>query len=264
MKTKLKLGCDPEMFLMDIHGSLKSSIGKIGGSKMDPMPLPIGPGYAVQEDNVAIEFNIPPAEGRSSFVESIQGTLNYLTAMVKEIYDFDICRLSAASFSAAELDNPEALVFGCDPDFNAWTKGVNPKPMAADKSLRSCGGHVHVGYDKEAIDPTYVIKLMDLFLGVPSVMMDKGELRKELYGKAGAFREKSYGVEYRTLSNFWIFNDKLIEWVWDNTSKAITAAESQLAISDEDGFDIVSCINNNDKMLAEKLIKKFNLEVVYA
>jgi len=59
--------------------------------------------------------------------------------------------------------------------------------------------------------------MMDLYLGVPSVLMDKGELRKQLYGKAGAYRMKPYGVEYRTLSNFWIFSDTTIGWVWDNT-----------------------------------------------
>ena len=105
---------------------------------------------------------------------------------------------------------------------------------------------------------------MDLFLGIPSVLMDKGHLRKNLYGKHGAYREKAYGVEYRVLSNFWIFNNRLIEWVWDNTSRAIAAAESQFAISEEDGHDIIKAIDNNDVAIAEKLIKKFNLEVVHA
>lgn len=261
---KIKLGCDPEAFLIDINGQLKSSIGLIGGSKEAPRPLlTLGDGYAVQEDNVALEFNIPPAEGRSQFVESIQGTLKYLTDMVKGDYGFTISELSAASFPMEELASPEAFIFGCDPDFNAWTKAVNPKPAAEDKALRSCGGHVHVGYDRSLAAGTDIIQHMDLHLGVPSVLMDKGQLRKQLYGKAGAYRDKSYGVEYRTLSNFWIFNNRLIEWVWNNTSRSVAAAESRLAISEEDKTDIISAINDNDVAIAEKLVKKFNLDVVY-
>jgi len=258
----IKLGCDPEAFLIDLNGQLRSSIGLIGGSKEQPMPLPLGMGYAVQEDNVALEFNIPPAEGRSQFVESIGLTLKFLTDMVKDQYGFTIAEMSAASFPATELDNPAALVFGCDPDYNAWTGDVNPKPNAVDKALRSCGGHVHIGYDKASVDGSSIIRLCDLFMGVPSVLMDKGDLRKQLYGKAGAYRDKAYGVEYRTLSNFWIFNSRLIEWVWDNTSRAVSAAEARFALSDEDSENVVNAINNNDKALAERLIKTFNLEVV--
>jgi len=260
---KIMLGCDPEAFLMDVNGQLKSSIGLIGGSKELPRPLPLGEGYAVQEDNVALEFNIPPAEGRSQFVDSIRGTLNFLTEMVQGEYGFTISEISAASFPEEELSTPEAHIFGCDPDFNAWTKEVNPKPAAADKALRSCGGHVHIGFEKGSIEEVELIRHMDLHLAVPAVLMDKGLLRKELYGKAGAFRDKSYGAEYRTLSNFWIFNNRLIEWVWDNTSRAVAAAESRLVISQEDEADIIKAINTNDVAIAEKLIKKFNLDVVY-
>jgi len=45
----IKLGCDPEAFLVDINGQLRSSIGLIGGSKEMPRPLfALGEGYAVQ------------------------------------------------------------------------------------------------------------------------------------------------------------------------------------------------------------------------
>jgi hypothetical protein len=90
---------------------------------------------------------------------------------------------------------------------------------------------------------------MDLFLGVPSILMDKGDVRKQLYGSAGAYRDKPYGGEYRTLSNFWIFDNHLIEWVWNNTSRAVDAAEAQFTISEQDGTSIVQCINNKLKLL---------------
>ena len=102
-----------------------------------------------------------------------------------------------------------------------------------------------------------------MFLGVPSVLMDEGEMRKQLYGKAGCFRPKPYGVEYRTLSNFWIFKKKHIEWVWRNTARALKAVETY---NQKDmmmlGNEIRTAINKNDKALAQDLVDEFNLEVV--
>lgn len=259
---KFKLGCDPELFLADAEGKLKASCGLIGGTKTSPRPLEeLGDGYAVQEDNVAIEYNIPPAANAREFIDSIAKTMTFLRDGVRDGFGFNIVNLSAASFPQEELVHPLALEFGCDPDFNAWTGEKNPRPKADDHTLRSCGGHVHVGFDKFFMDGRQLIRAMDLFLGVPSVLMDKGELRKQLYGKAGAYREKPYGYEYRTLSNFWVFDERLTQWVWDNTEKAITALESGLAVDDyKDG--ILDAINNNNKDAAAQLVQALNLEVL--
>lgn len=123
--------------------------------------------------------------------------------------------------------------------------------------MRSAGGHVHVETTK---DQLAVIRAMDLFLGVPSVLMDNGEMRKKLYGKAGAFRGKSYGVEYRTLSNFWIFKNELIRWVWNNTERALDSVDTLDVMAEKD--NILRAINDNDKEVAQMLVNKYNLEVL--
>lgn len=258
---KFKLGCDPELFLQDITGKLRASCGLIGGTKTHPMPLPIGEGYAVQEDNVAIEFNIPPASDAAEFVESIKKTMGFLSDGVYQAYKFKIVNMSAASFPVDQLTAPAALEFGCDPDYNAWTLERNPRPAAPDKALRSCGGHVHVGVEEGSLDKIQLIRNMDLYLGVPSVLMDKGELRKQLYGKGGAYRNKPYGAEYRTLSNFWVFDERLTHWVWENTERAIQAVEARFAV-DEHKDAILDAIDNNNKEAASYLVKKFNLETL--
>jgi hypothetical protein len=43
-----------------------------------------------------------------------------------------------------------------------------------------------------------------------------------MYGAAGAFRPKPYGVEYRVLSNAWLQSEELMAWVYRTTTKAIT------------------------------------------
>ena len=45
-----------------------------------------------------------------------------------------------------------------------------------------------------------------------------------MYGKAGAFRPKTYGVEYRTLSNAWLFSKKLQSFVYRGVQRAVDKA----------------------------------------
>jgi len=255
----LKLGCDPELFLADAAGVLRSSIGLIGGSKEAPMPLPLGPGYAVQEDNVAVEFNTPPADNAEIWSTQIKNTITFLEDHISEKYGLKFSKLSAGFFQEEELVAPGAKVFGCEPDFNAWTDSVNPRPFSPQHTLRSCGGHVHVGWQfTDKNQARRAIKLLDLMLGVPSVLLDDGELRKELYGKAGACRYKPYGVEYRTLSNFWVLDERLHKWVWNNTSNAVKMIHTDFDI-DSMQEDILEAINNNNKEKASELVAKHNI-----
>lgn len=262
--SKLLLGCDPELFLQDAAGALHSAIGLIGGSKDFPRPLfDLGDGFAVQEDNVAMEFNAPPAGDKDSWVKNVGDTVAYLEQQVQERYGLSVSRLSAALFPEQELDNPKALEFGCDPDFDAWTGKVNPKPEASDKRLRSCGGHVHFGFDFQNADRFMeechrVGRFADLYLGVPSVLVDHGEERKQLYGKRGAIRYKPYGMEYRVLSNFWVFDANKRGWVYDNAQLAYTLSLTKFDIDSLEPH-ITQAINDNNKDMARGLIEAYNI-----
>lgn len=179
-----------------------------------------------------------------------------MSSLKKKLKKFEFSEDSALVFDEIQLMHPKAMEFGCEPDYNAWTKQINPRPRAADAALRSAGGHVHVG-TKE--DPIEVIRAMDLFVGCPSILKDKGTLRRQLYGKAGAFRQKRYGCEYRTLSNFWIFKDELIKWVYDQTAKAIDFVESGETIDPKHGEIIQECINNSNEKAYELLRATYGL-----
>lgn len=253
------IGCDPEIFVGNDKG-FKSVIGTIGGTKDFPTPLvELGDGFAVQEDNVALEFNVPAAASKQEFINNVVSARDFLGTVMSDAFGLLLRKESAAFFPKEELQDPRALEFGCDPDFNAWTGKRNPRPKASDATLRSCGGHVHVGYKFDSYEQQMeMIRGMDLYLGVGSVIIDEGDLRKQLYGKAGAYRIKPYGVEYRTLSNFWVWDEKLIGWVYDNTSSvldAVLTGKSFLEYAD----DINEAINNNNKSLATDLLKANNI-----
>lgn len=261
---KILVGADPELFMQDAHGAFVSAIGRIGGHKKDPRPLPLGPGFAVQEDNVAVEFNIPPADSREQFVNYIGRTMSFLSDEVATL-GLHFVNVSATSdWSKEDMAEPAAHQFGCDPDFNAWENGArNPRPKATDTQLRTCGGHVHVGVKLKSKEQMLRgVKLMDLFLSVPACIMDHGELRKELYGKAGAFRRKPYGFEYRSLSNFWAHSPELTGWTFDATQQAMDALLNNKINPDDDAEMILAAINKNDKGSAYALIDKYNLMVV--
>ena len=220
MSKNITIGADPELFLYDtVEEKFVSAEGRFGGTKEEPKKIS-REGCAYQEDNVMVEYNIPPCSTASEFVTNNLFMLNYLdTLLPKHI----ILKVEpSAEFDADELSTEQALTFGCSPDFNAWTKDVNAKPEAENSLLRTCGGHIHIGFqEKDDIDFCItLIKNMDIFVGIPMAYLEPTNQRKILYGKAGAFRDTSYGVEYRTPSNFWLSSDNLMKFVFDQTVKA--------------------------------------------
>lgn len=254
----MRLGSDPEVFTVDVQtGKFLSIIGCIGAGKHDPLQIEgMAPGFTLQEDNVALEFGIPPASNADEFVSHIQSVMK---AGLSKLPGRAFSNLSCTVFPADQMEDPMAFIFGCEPDFNAWTGQENPRPEPPHPFLRSAGGHIHI---ETQLDKKNVIRACDLFLGVPSVLMDNGVERKKIYGKAGACRWKPYGVEYRTLSNFWVFDEKLIRWAWRQCERALAFAQDKAALFDIYKPNIIATINGNDKALAMQMVKQFDLEVI--
>lgn len=254
----MRLGADPEVFINKPTGLL-AACGKIGGTKTSPLQLPNMPvGFTIQEDNVAVEFGIPPAKTEPEFITSILDVqkvgLQYIRekAVNKRL---NFSKLSCTVFPEKQLKHPGALVFGCEPDFNAWTGQQNPYIIISDPLLRSAGGHIHV---ETTLDKAKVIKAMDITVGLASLFLDaKGTQRRALYGKAGAMRPKPYGVEYRVPSNFWIFSENLISSMWFRTKHALNLVEDGVSFSFL-GKKVQDAINFNDLKAAETLLSKFS------
>lgn len=275
----MKLGADPELFVSVVPSELAKDpmflgsrapfpiCGVIGHGKHDPLSL--GDGYFVQEDNVALEYNIPPCSSRQSFIHAVVTGREMAIAKVQEIVSKKKSHLvtginiSAHKFNPEQLSHPLARIIGCDVDYNAWTEEQNKKPTltGSNKNLRCVGGHIHVETDK---DPFKVGRAMDLFLGVPFTLHEgsNGLARRRLYGKAGAVRVKSYGVEYRTLSNRWIFSESTIGWVWDQTERALGECEN-LPYEDIRNY-VIAGINGNEREELEALQTAFALKSVPA
>ncbi len=262
---KIKVGSDIEVFLVREDGSYMSAIGLIGGSKQNPLPLE-KEGCAIQEDNVALEYNVPAVDisEHALMWQNIQYVLNAVRKSGKIPKGVEIMCCSSAKFADEELDNPKAQEFGCEPDFNAWDEGrPNPRPTPGG-NLRSCGGHIHISYPNPSIEATFqLVQAFDMFLGVPSVLVDTDSDRRKLYGKAGAFRFKSWGeeagFEYRVLSNWWTSRPEYVKWVFNQIELAFEFVRTnQIGVLANEG-DICKTINESDAVLAEILVNEFNI-----
>lgn len=225
----LTLGADPEMFAVDEKGSLKNVIGRIGGNKRNP--LPVGGGFFVQEDNVALEFNVPTATSKKDFVRNITtGVEHCKQALAKVNLHMHIA--GSVRMPEEELNAPGSFDFGCNPFLDAWTF---EKPKALDASMlvnpydRFAAGHVHIGIPRINKDPflrAYWARVLDVFLAAPALFwmndeeLEQERVRRTMYGKAGSYRPKDYGIEYIVLSNFWIKDAARIGAVWDAIESA--------------------------------------------
>lgn len=206
------LGCDPEIFVKKNGKPIAISETSLPGDKKEPFKTMYG---AVQQDGAAAEFNTNPVQCQDfeGFNQNIVRTMADLRGFVGDVtiakgvtvMDF------SEEYMASLPDTTKEL--GCDPDYNAYTLLPNPRPDG-DRLFRTAAGHVHVGWGADIpVDNaehmeicSSFVKMMDATVGMFMTFIDREPRRRELYGKAGAFRPKSYGVEYRTPSNAWIWN----------------------------------------------------------
>lgn len=264
MKNTILVGADPELFVKQ-GGKYVSGHGLVAGDKANPFKVDKG---AVQVDGMALEFNIDPASSEEEFITNLDTVMAILKSMVP---DYEVVADPVAYFTEEYMKTQpeEALELGCEPDYNAWTKQANVKPNV-NLPFRTGAGHIHVGVvtgadigDKNFFQVcSDAVKEMDVFLGLPSLFYDEDVKRREMYGKAGAFRPKSYGFEYRTLSNAWLRDKKLMQWAYRSTQNAMNnfmSGGKRLSEVYSKHVDIQEIINTSNKQEAMKIIKDAGL-----
>ena len=275
---KLLLGADPELFMSNEQGLIRSAHDVIPGTKEEPYPVLKG---AIQVDGLALEINIDPVSNSGDFLRNI-------TTVRKELQE----RLPAGHNTVVKghhyfcreymkVQPAESLILGCDPDFNAWTKKPNPAPNAAT-NMRTAAGHIHFGWTKDEIMDDWFFNLcckftkqLDWSVGLYCYLLDKDKERKKLYGRAGAFRPKPYGLEYRTPPNAWLKHPqnildifKISRKAFDDFSKNVLYnrryVDMYFNVFMEDG-DVQNLINNkieneDDAFHVKRAVKKFIVE----
>jgi hypothetical protein len=268
MAITLTIGTDPEIML-EKDGKIVSAIPVFKGDKYDKTDL--GDGYSVYYDNVLAETNVPPATDKQEFVDNCRNTLQRIARHIGS--DYSLIARASYYFSIQECSHPAAMLAGCHPEFCAYEIKKCYPPQFVD-TFRSAGGHIHVGReDYNDIDElecskhefligkasrVRTIRAMDMYVGLPLLLIDNSEaskLRKRLYGMAGRFRPTSYGVEYRTPSNYWLSKPELAELVYDLTKFVFDAMINE-NVDLKIAPTVAKAINEDDYEFALDFCKK--------
>ena len=277
------IGADPEFFISDNYGRVVPVIGLLGGTKEKPVPVLTAEynGFAVQEDNVMAEYNIPPAIDPGSFSEFVaMGRRAALNRIRERLPGAELFPESSATFSSELLAHPQAQVFGCSPDFDAYNMGA-PLPRIQPPSLyveggawRFAGGHIHLGYKAMltwSVPDFVVASLADVFLSVVMLAYgaDQQGERRKWYGTPGRYRPTPYGIEYRVLSNRWTMSElwaRLAGRAAFNLMSFLSRGEEEVrrAYNDIPWNDVRATISSEDTTMAQSLrthARDFGLEV---
>lgn len=224
----LTFGSDPEFMIKDGQ-QFKSAIDVVKHPSTSPLVIDGGDYYY---DNVLAECTIKPATTKEEAVSNIGAAIKNFKNIVAP---YSLEAIASADYPRDQLDNIVAKTAGCAPESCAYLmrEVKSPAEIIESGTLRTGGGHIHLGHKilrNGGPEAVFCIYAMDLFLGLPSLIMDKdptSKRRRLIYGKAGRFRTKPYGVEYRTLGNFWLASPTLVELIYDISSRVVNIIEDQ-------------------------------------
>ncbi len=266
MLKRNTIGTDPEFFIRSDKGKYLNAETMFPGTKDEPFPMNSGAG--LQTDNVAVEFASPVGKDGGDLVTKLRNTFKELFLMMPANTVLDLS--PAALFDNDQLQTEQAQLFGCSPSYCAWDLVENERPNATVSNLRSVGAHIHIGKadgdgNDFLLDPygkINTVRMCDAFHGIISVVLDTSKesvMRKALYGKAGEHRPKEYGVEYRTLSPFWMKSPSLVMLIDALTTDALRFVREERheeLIAELGGAEVIrNIINNGDVDKAREVIE---------
>ena len=255
----LSFGSDVEFMLVDGKQNLKSAIGVLP-KKSNARSYK---GSHIYYDNVLAEVAIKPGLTKEEFLKNIKCSLNKLAEIVRPL-KFEIC--AAESYPKKELVHSDARIVGCNPEWNVYSLQciLPPEDVIVKTSFRTAGGHIHVGSNnlQDSMSVFSFIRMMDLFVAIPSIFIDKdpsSKERRKIYGQAGSHRITDYGLEYRALGNFWLCSPEYASLIYDLTMfvysfvnmgehKKFWSVNEEL-IDCEDPSSAYNCFGYDSKML---------------
>ncbi len=224
MINNITIGSDPEFLIFNPKtGLCYPGLEFTKGTKEEPED--IGGGFYIQKDNALLEGNIPICREESEFLYCMNFLIGYMSFLVNP-KKLVIIHEDSGEFAEKHLKSKEVNIFGCDPYENVWTESICRAPSLSKFNFRTCGFHLHIGYDlttdiisREEMNKM-LVKAFDMFVVLPSYLIHFDPRRASAYGGLGQYRVKYYGVECRSLGSYFTDPSRL-SWVWNNTMKAI-------------------------------------------
>jgi len=283
------LGGDPEIFVVDKKDKLVSASKIIEGK--------VTTHYGeVVNDGMQIELHPSPSTCREVLANNIFDCMKSASEISKAKGLSLSCDFTHAVEEKVLKELPaEVSALGCEPDYSAYSGKIKILNIDGSKHFkRYCGGHIHLGVAQQYFHRTDVqgrllykktaeaqfhehademVRMFDYLVGNTAVLLDHDESnveRRKVYGQAGSYRYQPHGIEYRTLSNFWLRHTSILSLMYVLARLAAkltppTFGDFKVAnltkfMSEVPEKLIEEAINNNDYKLAEQNFKKiFNL-----
>lgn len=222
------LGADPEFFLRGKDGRVIES-GKVLPKQGLLQDVGGGSAKGLVLDGVQVELNTSAYHCRERLCAELRSHFANLREYLKQQGQGVTANLQERVLELSEEEHKrlsdEAKKLGCKPSFNAYDKkasiSVNPETYLK----RSASGHIHLGLGRNTItgvesvlyqNRERLVPLLDILLGNTCVLIDRDPMnaeRRQVYGRAGEYRLPLHGLEYRTLSNFWLRSYPLASFV---------------------------------------------------
>jgi hypothetical protein len=258
----ITVGADPEVFVANQEGKIISARPFVhGGTKEHPFALRYGVG--VHHDNVALEFSFPPADEEEEFVKNVDLALMQMQLLIGENNLLIKPAVLNSEMAAWIPKQEEFLEFACDPEEYLYLEDSFLDIKEA--WFRSAGGHVHIGWPNATDQQkSLVVSVCDYTLGAFNVLLEdeSGVTRRHLYGRAGSYRTKEYGIEYRTPGNSWLLSNKDIRSTFRLAKRSFEVAASDLIGDFEKVLprnQLKTAINKGDKGTLLSFFKKTGL-----
>lgn len=227
------LGCDPELFIADKNGRIVGAERVIPQEGLGAVPGSQPPRVVL--DGVQVELHPSTSTCRQSLGYFIGRTFLSLRDALKAKPGYQVSFEPVVEVSAKELSelSDAARILGCSPSFNGLRPDAKVKVSKRNERLRSAGGHLHFGLGdarrsrihQNKAETRQLVNLFDILVGLPSVLLDRApgqERRRLIYGRANEYRLPGHGIEYRTLSNFWLRHYVLMSFVFAQGRQAIS------------------------------------------
>ena len=265
-RETMTLGGDPEFFVEKADGKLLEAFTFLP-SKYEPAKTEGE--QSIYWDGAQLEFQLEPNIDINKILDSIRLGLKagMEFARIKSPGAY-ISTKTCIEIPLEELAKwaPEHAEFGCVGSLSAYNLG-GPGADGRITTTRSCGGHIHMacGRKEPKIETLLsIVKTLDSILGVVGVSLFEhldSPKRRTLYGKVGEFRTplysggKIFGLEWRVLSNSWLFHPQLAGTILDLARKTVHYSQSKNYHWVADQAAVIETVLLSDIAQAREMIK---------
>lgn len=273
------VGSDPEIFAENEDGSILPAFNFLP-SKENPIKFNTqGLINNLYWDGFQAEFTTNASVCLDSHSDSIRAGLKGIYAhMIKHNPKAKLSTQTVFEipFDLIQNSKSEHVAFGCLKSLNAYGM-TGLEADGRDVFYRTAGGHIHFGFSAHTTHPksqesiVRMVKALDAILGIASVSLFAtldNPMRRQMYGLAGEYRLPPHGLEYRTLSNAWMFHPLMTHIVFDLARSASVFGEKHLMTewnaTEKETIEVINTANVNGAREILKRNKDMFLKILNA